>query len=433
MPKLQTATLTNQNISVALLVGTFTAGAEYSSLMVNIMLDQIAGNGNYIAYLTHQLSGAGSAYPSALTTDAVPTGVTSHKFASILLPVNSGDVIKVYVTGLAGDTATPDITCEFWDLGYLRPATAGRTLAVASTGQVGIDYTNVNGSPSDTPGVTTLLTRIVGTLLAGSHNPQSGDSYARLGAPAGASQAADIAAIKAKTDLLPSSPAATGEAMTLTSGERTSIASAVWAATVRTLTAISDSSGVTTLLSRILGVLASGTHQPQSGDSYARIGPNGEGLTFLDNLIAQPVVAVSSTVAQAVSTGSLGLQTSYTLSQLISSNMTADLATATKLWLVIKFSISDPDTRALIVLEKTAGLIRVNRNSWASPLDGSLTVNGSSGNWNVAIHIDEAATANLAGMPGTYPAEVKALIGGDTYSVWGGNCIISEGVAQIYS
>ena len=38
----------------------------------------------------------------------------------------------------------------------------------------------------------TLLSRIVGTLATGTHNPQSGDAYARLGAPAGASIAADI-------------------------------------------------------------------------------------------------------------------------------------------------------------------------------------------------------------------------------------------------
>lgn len=44
-----------------------------------------------------------------------------------------------------------------------------------------------------------------------------------------------LALIKAKTDNLPTSPAATGAAMTLTEGERTSIATAVWATTTRTL------------------------------------------------------------------------------------------------------------------------------------------------------------------------------------------------------
>jgi hypothetical protein len=43
----------------------------------------------------------------------------------------------------------------------------------------------------------TLLARIVGTLLAGNHTAQTGDGFARLGAPVGASISADIAAIQA--------------------------------------------------------------------------------------------------------------------------------------------------------------------------------------------------------------------------------------------
>lgn len=55
----------------------------------------------------------------------------------------------------------------------------------------------------------------------------TGDAYARLGAPAGASLSADVAAVQAKTTNLPASPAAVGSAMTLTSGERTSVADAL--------------------------------------------------------------------------------------------------------------------------------------------------------------------------------------------------------------
>lgn len=40
----------------------------------------------------------------------------------------------------------------------------------------------------------TLLSRIIGTLATGTHQPQSGDSFARLGAPVGASISADLAA-----------------------------------------------------------------------------------------------------------------------------------------------------------------------------------------------------------------------------------------------
>ncbi len=97
---------------------------------------------------------------------------------------------------------------------------------------------------------------------------------------------ASIAAIKAKTDNLPASPSAVGSAMTLTaaydaaktasqagdamaltSGERTSTATAVWASATRSLTtfgtlvsdiwaAVADSSGVTTLLGRLTSTRA---------------------------------------------------------------------------------------------------------------------------------------------------------------------------------
>lgn len=47
----------------------------------------------------------------------------------------------------------------------------------------------------DTSGTTTLLSRVVGTLASGTHTPQTGDAFARLGAPAGASVSADLLAI----------------------------------------------------------------------------------------------------------------------------------------------------------------------------------------------------------------------------------------------
>lgn len=65
-----------------------------------------------------------------------------------------------------------------------------------------------------------------GTILA-DVNTGAGAIYTRIGAPAGASIAADIAAVNAKTTNLPASPAAVGSAMTLTTGERTSVADAL--------------------------------------------------------------------------------------------------------------------------------------------------------------------------------------------------------------
>ncbi|HSG69801.1 MAG TPA: hypothetical protein VLA12_05270 [Planctomycetaceae bacterium] len=47
--------------------------------------------------------------------------------------------------------------------------------------------------------IDTQLGKLVGTLATGTHNPQSGDAFARLGAPAGASVSADVAAVKVDT------------------------------------------------------------------------------------------------------------------------------------------------------------------------------------------------------------------------------------------
>lgn len=53
-----------------------------------------------------------------------------------------------------------------------------------------------------------------------------------------------------------------------------SLASDVWSVATRTLTAVTDSAGVATLLTRVVGTLSAGTHVAQSGDSYARLGPS---------------------------------------------------------------------------------------------------------------------------------------------------------------
>ena len=83
--------------------------------------------------------------------------------------------------------------------------------AVATANSLGLQLkTNVDAAISsrstyagaDTAGTTTLLSRIIGTLATGTHQPQSGDSFARLGAPVGASLSADVAGVQADTDNL---------------------------------------------------------------------------------------------------------------------------------------------------------------------------------------------------------------------------------------
>lgn len=60
----------------------------------------------------------------------------------------------------------------------------------APTGaSVSADLADIEGKVDDLEG------RVIGTIAAGTHNPQSGDAYARLGDPVGASVSADIADI----------------------------------------------------------------------------------------------------------------------------------------------------------------------------------------------------------------------------------------------
>lgn len=123
--------------------------------------------------------------------------------------------------------------------------------------------------------LTTLLSRLVGTIAAGTHVAQTGDSFARLGAPAGASVSADVLVIDNLVDDLESrlgTPSNLGSGATVAAnladieGQTNDIGVAGAG-----LTAIpglgGDTPGVTTLLTRVPGIV-----QPQTGDSFARLG-----------------------------------------------------------------------------------------------------------------------------------------------------------------
>lgn len=111
----------------------------------------------------------------------------------------SGQVTVATNNDKAGYTLSSAGIQAMWD------ALTSALTTVGSIGKVLVD--NINATISsrstyaggDTSGTTTLLSRIVGTLAAGTHNAQSGDAFARLGAPAGASVSADVASIKTDT------------------------------------------------------------------------------------------------------------------------------------------------------------------------------------------------------------------------------------------
>lgn len=346
MRRLQTATLSNQTLAAYLLLDTYTADAD-RAVMVRVVIDQVAGNGDYLIYSTIQQGGAGSAYMvGPITTFTVPSGTTSIGFTSVLLPMESGDVAKVYVKGLAGDTTTPDIITRWYELTYLRPTTAGRTLDVAATGEAGLDFDNIKAAT----GATTLTNITVPIVSAVTGLTSS-----------------DVAAIKAKTDQF-----------------------------------------VFTVANQV--------------DANAVSGVNVS-------------LAVSATDAITASAGSLAVRAGYTFRQTITSTFAQDLSTATKLWLSIKTSADATDDESLILIEKTAGLTRVNGAAYATIAHGSLTVSGTTGAWSIDIYIDEVATALLYGadISRLITAGVKAKIGNDVVPVWEGDVAVSDGIVRATS
>lgn len=184
--------------------------------------------------------GAGT---TAYSTDGVvlytPTQAETNYSAFVLIAKKTG-CIPASVTVVPTATATAGtvvVTTNNDKTGYTAATVSDKTGYSLAADQA-VNVTKVNGT-AQTAGdlaaliatidgiVDTIVARVVGTIAAGTHTPQSGDAYARIGSPAGASLVADLGTatsatqaivlnVKAKTDNLPASPAAVGSEMTLT-------------------------------------------------------------------------------------------------------------------------------------------------------------------------------------------------------------------------
>lgn len=147
---------------------------------------------------------------------------------------------------------TPDATTTYGvllpegltlgSLKALNPATAGRTLVVDASGLGDANVVKVGPTGSGTAQAAGDLKTLIDTLATYvdtevaaiktktdnlPSDPADASDIAALLATIASYIDTEVAAIKAKTDLIPSSPAAVGSAMTLTSGERDSIAAAL--------------------------------------------------------------------------------------------------------------------------------------------------------------------------------------------------------------
>lgn len=91
------------------------------------------------------------------------------------------------------------------------------------------------------------------------------------------------------------------------------------------------------------------------------------------------------------------------------------LTTNSKLWFTVKERLTDTDSAALIQVEKTNGLTRVNGAAYNTAADGSITINDASAG-NITITVKPAATLALAIMD-NLNYDVKVLTNGGVVSL----------------
>lgn len=116
-------------------------------------------------------------------------------------PASTEAPVAANVTQLGGAAQSLTDLKDFADTGYA-PDThkvAGVVLTdtcTTNTDMRGTDSAATAANLAVVDGIVdTIVARVIGTIAAGTHNPQSGDAFARLGAPAGDSVSADVAAL----------------------------------------------------------------------------------------------------------------------------------------------------------------------------------------------------------------------------------------------
>lgn len=236
---LETDTGTNVDISSATAVGAYTANGD-KLVMCDVSIDAVAGNGDYVMYVTRQIGGSGSAYRILpQTTMAAASGLTAISGQSGWITVRNGDVLTVYVDGLAGDTSTPDWSTRWFELAGVTAAvvadavwdeaTADHTTASsfgsldanvdAILADTGTDGVKVASLATDSITADALKTDAITKIQNGLALEATLTAIKGAGWTNETLAAIDtlIDAIKAKSDLIPAQPAAVGSAMTLTS------------------------------------------------------------------------------------------------------------------------------------------------------------------------------------------------------------------------
>jgi len=363
---IETDTASNVDISSATAIGAYTADAD-RLVMVDVQLDAVAGNGDYVMYVTKQINGAGSAYiilPK--TTMTAASGETAIGGQSGIIAVKSGDVLTVYVDGLAGDTTTPDYYTRWFEIDALV------TLADDAITSAKFDESTAYPVKSADTGATAI---------------------ARVGADSDTLETLsdEIAAVKAETAAIVLDTGTDGVVVASLAND------SITAAVIAQDAIDADSIKADAVTEIGTGVWASATRTlTQSAASVAAV-------------LAGSNITIQRGDTESISLTDIGALTGYT-----------------KLWFTVKGRKTYADSLSTIQIEKTGGLLYLN-GAATTTSNGSITVDDEA-TGDITVVIKAAATAVLE--PGTYFYDVQMLTASGVTTLTDGSFTVEGDVTR---
>ncbi len=182
-----------QSTAASCIVGPIldSTGAEYASAVIgDLSLSKNGGTLTALASAATLTYIANGMYTLALTTGNTDTlgraeiscNKSTYQMPQKVLMVLPATVFDALVTNATNSTggliaATAAVSAAAGYIGASGAAINGTNVNTLSSHDPGATLGTSTYAGADTSGTTTLLTRIVGTLAAGTHNPQTGDTY----------------------------------------------------------------------------------------------------------------------------------------------------------------------------------------------------------------------------------------------------------------
>jgi|GEM_PF-2237531 len=291
----------------------------------------------------------------------------------------------------------------------VRATTPANTLDVAATGEAGLDFSNIKAAT----GATTLTNITVPTVTSVTN---------------------DVGITQTGADKVWGSAART---LTSFGTLANDVASAVWVAGTRTLSGFGSLvSDIWTSATRTLssfGFTVATNSDVNITAIKAAIDSNLDMAISDIPLNVHSSVALPVSVAQRAAVGKVEINPYLTYRFSFLSTYVGDLSAATKVWYAVKEKDVE-DANGLIFLEESAGLTIVNRAAYGVPADGSITITGSAGDWEISIYLDQDAVSLLGEHDGwSGYSSTKALVGGDVVELRDDECVIRVATVRAIS